>query len=91
VHHRAVHEGGFGVEIGPTGTANFYDPRGRALPDRPPMARDLRQPVETLLQQNGSNGVEPDWRTSSARWRREEDIPQAVYRWVLQGLDGAGG
>jgi hypothetical protein len=30
--------------------------------------------VEALIEENRTRGIEPDWRTAGARWKREEDI-----------------
>ena len=35
--------------------------------------------VDSLIEENGRLGVEPDAWTAGARWERERDIPAGVY------------
>jgi hypothetical protein len=36
LHHRAVHEGGYSVELAGDGSVSFRDPFGREVPEAPP-------------------------------------------------------
>ena len=45
--------------------------------------RDL---VESLERDNHSRGARPDWQTAGARWKRLEDIPDAVLFGVWEAL-----
>lgn len=86
-HHRALHEEGFSVDFGPTGRANFYDRRGRPLPDAPPPLPIMEWPVETLISDNQARGVEPRAYTSSARWSSERETPWEAEARVRGALD----
>ena len=79
----------------------FLDPRMRLLPDVPPPAPPLPaplaptppappQPAEALVRANMARGVEPDFRTSTARYRREDDVPQTIFIRALEALEGRG-
>ena len=48
-HHRAVHEEGFLVRVGPTGDAAFCWPDGRPFPDAPPAPRFSVTPCKLLI------------------------------------------
>ncbi|MEZ4414983.1 MAG: DUF222 domain-containing protein [Gemmatimonadota bacterium] len=48
VHHRLLHEGGYGVELKPDGGATFFDPTGRLLPDAPPLKRATQVEAEQV-------------------------------------------
>jgi len=43
-------------------------------------------PVEALERDNRLHGAEPDWRTAGARWKRLEDIPDAVLYGALEAM-----
>jgi hypothetical protein len=85
-HHRLLHEDGYRVEMNPWpgGRPVFYDRRGLPVPERTPR---FRGNVEALLAENRQRGVDPDWRTASSRWKREEDIPERVRDAVAEALD----
>lgn len=79
-HHRLVHEGGWQVRWWGN-TAVFVDPRGgehvegrRRTPQLPADA------VSALARGNMRRGVHPHSMTAGARWRRESDIPEEVWR-----------
>ena len=40
-----------------------------------------------MIRQNRLRGVEPGYLTSAARYKREDDIPLAVFGRVLQALE----
>ena len=76
----------------------FLDPRMRLLPDVPPPAPPLPaplaptpptppQPAEALVRANMARGVEPDFRTSAARYKREDDIPVVILTRALEALE----
>ena len=90
LHHRLVHEEGYRMDLGPTHTANFYDPRGRAIPDGPPPVWLPRRPVEMLVRYNRLQGAEPDAFTCAARWEKERDIPWEVEARAREALDPKG-
>ena len=84
VHHRLVHEGGWGVESWGKGRAAFRDPRGSVHYDRgwEHVARLRRsRPADltgALVEENRRQGIDPDAWTPSARWKREADIPLGI-------------
>ena len=96
LHHRLVHEEGYRVELvevtqewaGGAGLrANFYDPRGRPVPDAPPPLRAGPRPVKAMIRDNGLRGIHPDWRTSQGQWWRDDEIPGRCWcgrwgRWI---------
>jgi hypothetical protein len=87
-HHALVHEGGWHVMWAGEGFPVFVDPRGGTHYDGRWKAPELaEQPVRALVEANRRRGVEPDWRTAGARWRREDDIPRDVY---FRALEAAG-
>ncbi len=95
-HHRAVHEEGFRIEMGPSGQPNFYDPGGRPLPGTPPPGRVGESPVAALIRRNRERGIEPHFCTAKAGFKRKQDIPwrvtagavEAVARMGVSGRDG---
>jgi hypothetical protein len=79
-HHALVHEGGWRVMWAGEGLPVFVDPRGGTHYDGRWKAPELpADPVGALVHENWRRGVEPDWRTAGARWKREDDIPRDVY------------
>ena len=70
----------------------FLDPRMRLIPDAPPPPPPLpSEPVEALVEQNRLRGVEPAYGTSSARYKREDDIPSAVFVRAFEALESSSG
>ena len=66
----------------------FLDPRMRLLPDVPPPAPPLpAEPAEALVRGNEARGVEPDFRTSAAGYKREDDIPSTIFTRALEALE----
>jgi len=87
-HHALVHEGGWRVMWSGEGLPVFVDPRGGTHYDGRWKAPELPEnPVQALVHENRRRGVEPDWRTAGARWKREDDIPRDVY---FRALEAAG-
>jgi hypothetical protein len=94
-HHRLVHEEGWSVVWRVGDFPLFFDPRGgthcSARPNPPLRVRKLRdrlgdQPANSLMRDNRARGVDPDWRTAGAKWRREADVPDRVYFRAVQGV-----
>jgi len=88
-HHRAVHEEGYRVDFPVGGRPNFYDPRGRPLPDAPPPARLGTAPTRALVRQNHLRGARPDFWTSRNGHIREDDVPGDVFIRAMNALEGA--
>ena len=88
-HHRLLHEEGWRVEMQPGGHPTFYDARGLPIPDAPRPMRLADGAAGTLVQQNRQRGIEPDYRTGAARYRREEDIPWPVIVRTVEALDAS--
>ena len=67
----------------------------RLLPDVPqPPATRLGSatamplnPAEPLIQENRAHGIEPNFRTSSARYKRDDDIPAELILRALEALE----
>ncbi|WP_419950025.1 DUF222 domain-containing protein [Candidatus Palauibacter sp.] len=90
-HHRAVHEGGWRVEMGQAGTApgatpgaaRFRDPQGRVVPAVPPVHEDVRAPRTAdagLRNWHRQEGIDP-W-TATSLWMGDPlDVDWAL--WVL--------
>jgi hypothetical protein len=79
-HHRLLHEEGWRVVWWGKGRAVFVDPRYGEHFDggwEPPALET--EPVATLLEDHRRRGIDPDWRTASARWKHERDVPDDVW------------
>ena len=74
-HHRAVHEGGWRVEMGEAGAARFRDPKGRVVPAVPPVHEDVTAP------RTADAGLR--------NWHRQEEIDPwtATSLWMGDPLD----
>ena len=46
-------------------------------------------PVGALIEDNRSRGVDPDFYTAGARWKREADIPDDVYFRAMEAIGEA--
>ncbi len=90
-HHRCVHEGGFTVRMRSdqpgAPSFQFHDRSGWPLPDCAPLSRLEPGAVARLLDENRRNGVDPEWNTPSATWKRDADIPWKVEARLRQALD----
>jgi hypothetical protein len=74
-----VHEEGYQVERGPDGTLRFRRPDGRPLPEVPPPAAVLGDPIEALRTGHDSQGLRIDARTACAGWLGERlDLAWAI-------------
>lgn len=74
-HHRAVHEGGFDVQMDPDGVPNFYDRRGRLIPEAP--RTRFRGNVFGLMTANRRAGVDVSAKTCFPEWdgqRMDNDL-----------------
>ena len=82
-HHRAVHEGGWRVEMGEAGAARFRDPNGRVVPAVPPVHEDVTAPRTAdagLRNWHRQEGIDP-W-TATSLWMGDPlDLDWAL--WVL--------
>ena len=79
-HHRAVHEGGFGVQMGADGVPKFFDRRGRLIPEAP--AARFRGNAFALMTANRRAGVDVSAETCVPDWdggRMDDDL-------VVEGL-----
>jgi hypothetical protein len=83
-----VHEGGFRVEMGPTGQPNFYNPRGIPLHDVPPPTKGS---AIHLLRSNHARGVSPDHRTGRTRWPYPHLIPLDIAERAREAAAGENG
>jgi len=78
-HHRAVHEEGYQVARGPDGVLRFHRPDGRPLPEVPPSAAVLEDPVEDLRARHASQGLRLGARTACPGWLGERlDVGWAI-------------
>jgi hypothetical protein len=79
-HHRLVHEGGWTMGWDREQRPIFFDPHrhmhydGRWQPSVLP-----GDAVADLEKENAALGIAPDGWTASARWEREDEIPNEVY------------
>lgn len=79
-HHRALHEGGFRVEVAETGELRFYRPDGRLVPDVPAAPPLPKDPVASLKKEHRALGIEPDAWTATPDWHGEPlDLGLAIY------------
>ena len=78
-HHRAVHEEGFGVELGQNGEAAFFWPDGRPLPDPPPASVWTDAPLATTDRALAAAGITIGAHTATPDWYGEPlDVDWAI-------------
>ncbi|MCI0547512.1 MAG: HNH endonuclease [Candidatus Rokubacteria bacterium] len=78
-HHRAVHEEGYQVLREPDGRLRFRRPDGRPLPDVPPPAAVLGDPITTLRAHHEAEGLRLHARTACPHWTGERlDLGWAI-------------
>src|SRR2546428_8086163 len=70
-HHRAVHQEGYQVARLPDGALQFRRPDGRPLPQVPPPAAVLGDPVKALRACHDSQGIRIGARTACPSWLGE--------------------
>ena len=87
-HHRAVHEEGYRVDFPEGGRPNFYDPKGRPLPDAPPPPRFSHAPTRALVHKNLLTGVRPEFWTCKNGHKTDDEVPVEVFVRVLRAMDG---
>jgi len=90
-HHRLVHEEGWAIHWWREGLPAFYDPRGGLHMEgrwEPPEVGE--HPVEALVAEQRSQGVEPDAWRAGARWKTLADIPDRVYFRAVEALQDSG-
>ncbi len=89
VHHRAVHEGGFRMEVGADGEPRFFRPDGRLIPPVPHPPALPAAPVAELVRTHAANGVVPGaWTPTPNWWGEAIDLPWAVDALRSVGRDG---
>ena len=93
-HHRAVHEGGFRVALGPAGDVRFVGPDGRPLEEAPPLPQVTGPPLAPVVARLERAGVRVGPQTGTPAWRGERlDVDWAVsvlWRRRPQAAPGAG-
>jgi hypothetical protein len=78
-HHRAVHEGGYGVDRQPDGSLRFRRPDGRELPEVPAPVAVPADPVAALRAEHVEQGLEVHPRTGCAGWQGQHlDVTWAI-------------
>jgi hypothetical protein len=86
-HHVLVHEGGWKIEWWGEGRPAFLGPRGQMLFEgrwRPPELGE--EAAQALIGENRDRGIDPDGQTAGARWKREADIPDAIWFSLAEAL-----
>lgn len=90
-HHRALHEGGFRVELGSDGSCHFFTPRGAPIPEAPVSQVPDDDPVDALRRNHREDGLRIDPMTGLPRWDGEGlDLASAIdsLRQALVDDDG---
>jgi hypothetical protein len=90
-HHRLVHEEGWKIEWWGEGRPMFIDRKGGFHTDgiKVPSPELPPDPVDALIEDNQRRGVDPDFYTAGARWKREADIPDDVYFRAMEAMGEA--
>ena len=90
-HHRAVHEEGFRVALGPAGETRFVRPDGRPLPEAPHLPPVAGEPLAPVTARLDRAGIRIGPHTATPAWRGERlDVDWAVgVLWRPRG-DAAG-
>jgi len=79
LHHRAVHEEGYQIELSIDGTLRFRRPDGRLLPDVSPSSAVPADPVAALRAKHVAHGLHLHARTGLAGWLGERlDVGWAI-------------
>jgi len=72
VHHRAIHEEGFRVElVGKGEEIRFFRPDGRPIPTAPEAPPLPAEPVAEMVRAHSEEGIEPDAWTATPLWYGE--------------------
>ena len=78
-HHRALHEGGFSVQLDADGTTRFYTSKGALIPEAPALPPLKGDPVAALTQRHRKDGLEIDASTGYPHWQGEKlDLSYAI-------------
>jgi hypothetical protein len=86
-HHTLVHEGGFSMDMPLPGRPNFYDRRGRLVPETPPPTRVSRA-LEALEQQHRRNGTKPGpYTASKGRYKFDRLVPWELEARAREAVD----
>jgi hypothetical protein len=87
VHHRALHEGGFGVERSEGGELRFYRPNGTPLPDAPGLPPAPADAVGVLEAEHERQGLDVPAETTPPTWLGERlDVDWAILTmWERSG------
>ena len=85
-HHRAMHEGGWRMELSRGGGVRFFSPDGRLVPEAPLQPGLEGDPAVTLTRRNRALGLMIDATTADPTWSGE---PFDV-RYAIQALRGRG-
>jgi len=84
-HHTLVHEGGFSMDMPQPGRPNFYDRKGRPVPEAAPPL-EVREALEALHRRRG---IRPGPYTSAPRYARDSQVPWAIEAAALEAVDPA--
>jgi len=84
-HHRALHEGGFSVQLDANGTSRFYTPKGALIPEAPASPPLKGDPVAALTRRHRKDGLEIDSSTGLPHWQGEK----LDLGYVIDGLRSA--
>jgi len=84
-HHRLLHEGGFGLEVGPGGKPNFTRPQGESLNAHE--CPRFRGNAAHLYEENAARGLDIDHETCEPDWEGY-DMDYSVAICALLEADG---
>jgi hypothetical protein len=84
-HHTLVHEGGFSMDMPQPGRPNFYDRKGRPVPEAAPPV-EVTEALEALHRRRG---IRPGPYTSAPRYARDSQVPWAIEAAALEAVDPA--
>jgi hypothetical protein len=82
LHHRLVHEGGFGIRREEAGKVVFTDPRGRVVAVTPAAHQVDGDGAEELARWNEEAGIEIDAQTGFPGW----DGERIDYTWAVDAV-----
>ncbi|MEX0890806.1 MAG: DUF222 domain-containing protein, partial [Gemmatimonadota bacterium] len=82
-HHTLVHEGGFSMDMPLPGRPNFYDRKGRPVPETPPPV-EVNEALKALERRRG---IRPGAYTSAPRYARDSQVPWALEAAAMEAVD----
>ena len=85
-HHRYVHEEGYSVEPGANGEFDFTDPRGRPIPQAPPLPEVQGDTIARLVESLTEAGVDLE----QLAYRQEWDGTRLDLSWAVDALRSVG-